>query len=174
MEGLRRPTSTADTSRCPSYDLCGLTLAKGCSVCPSGFTNDGCTCRRDAHIFSKQSYYRGAGSPLQCSAALDEDAGLCYAHCANGYDSAATTCYGPCRYPRPPLPPYTGPGLTVAVRSLPDNELLTRLHPEEGRFAIRLAPGWYRLKAGDEELSLKARRLKRDIAKVHSAQASAS
>jgi len=32
----------------------------------------------------------------------------------------------------------------------------------------------YLLKAGDEELSLKARRLKRDIAKVQSAQASAS
>src|SRR6187397_3596816 len=32
----------------------------------------------------------------------------------------------------------------------------------------------YLLKAGDEELSLKARRLKRDIAKVRSAQASAS
>jgi large subunit ribosomal protein L28 len=32
----------------------------------------------------------------------------------------------------------------------------------------------YLLKAGNEELSLKARRLKRDIAKVQSAQASAS
>jgi large subunit ribosomal protein L28 len=32
----------------------------------------------------------------------------------------------------------------------------------------------YLLKAGDEELSLKARRLKRDIAKVQSAQAAAS
>ena len=32
----------------------------------------------------------------------------------------------------------------------------------------------YLLKAGDEELSRKARRLKRDIAKVQSAQASAS
>ena len=32
----------------------------------------------------------------------------------------------------------------------------------------------YLLKAGDEELSLKARRLKRDVAKVQSAQASAS
>src|SRR4029078_8398037 len=32
----------------------------------------------------------------------------------------------------------------------------------------------YLLKGGDEELSLKARRLKRDIAKVQSAQASAS
>ena len=32
----------------------------------------------------------------------------------------------------------------------------------------------YLLKAGDEELSLKARRLKRDIAKVQGTQASAS
>jgi large subunit ribosomal protein L28 len=32
----------------------------------------------------------------------------------------------------------------------------------------------YLLKAGDDELSLKARRLKRDIAKVHSAQAQAA
>jgi large subunit ribosomal protein L28 len=32
----------------------------------------------------------------------------------------------------------------------------------------------YLLKAGDDELSLKARRLKRDIAKAHSAQAEAS
>ena len=32
----------------------------------------------------------------------------------------------------------------------------------------------YLLKAGDDELSLKARRLKRDIAKVQSAQASAN
>jgi hypothetical protein len=57
------------------------------------------------------------------------------------------TCYGPCRYPPPPLSPYTGPGLTVTVRSLPDDQLVARLHPKEGRFAIRLAPGWYRLKA---------------------------
>ncbi|HUU65946.1 MAG TPA: 50S ribosomal protein L28 [Methyloceanibacter sp.] len=32
----------------------------------------------------------------------------------------------------------------------------------------------YLLKAGDEELSLKARRLKRQVAKVHEAQAAAS
>ena len=32
------------------------------------------------------------------------------------------TCYGPCRYPPPPLSPYTGPGLTVVVRHLPDNQ----------------------------------------------------
>ncbi len=57
------------------------------------------------------------------------------------------TCYGPCRYPPQPLSPYAGPGLTVAVRSLPDNQLVAKLHPTDGRFAIKLAPGWYRLKA---------------------------
>jgi hypothetical protein len=57
------------------------------------------------------------------------------------------TCYGPCRYPPEPLSPYTGPGLTVAVRSLPDNRLVMRLHPKDGRFAVRVAPGSYRLKA---------------------------
>jgi hypothetical protein len=57
------------------------------------------------------------------------------------------TCYGPCRYPPQPLSPYTGPGLTVAVRSLADNELVAMLRSKDGRFAIRLGPGWYRLKA---------------------------
>ncbi len=57
------------------------------------------------------------------------------------------TCYGPCRYPPPPLPLYTGPGLTVAVRSLPDNRLVTRLHPTTGRFRVEVAPGSYRVRA---------------------------
>ena len=57
------------------------------------------------------------------------------------------TCYGPCRYPPQPLSPYAGPGLAVVVRSLPDTELVARLHPTDGRFAVKLAPGWYRLKA---------------------------
>jgi hypothetical protein len=57
------------------------------------------------------------------------------------------TCYGPCRYPPPPPSPYTGTGLGVKVRSLPTNELVARLHPADGRFAVKLSPGWYRLKA---------------------------
>jgi hypothetical protein len=61
------------------------------------------------------------------------------------------TCYGPCRYPPRPLSPYTGTGLTVAVRSLPDNQLVTRLHPTDGHFAVKLAPGSYRLKARVEQ-----------------------
>jgi hypothetical protein len=57
------------------------------------------------------------------------------------------TCYGPCRYPPPQLPPYTGPGLMVMVRHLPDSHLVAKLHPDGGYFAVTLAPGWYRLKA---------------------------
>jgi hypothetical protein len=57
------------------------------------------------------------------------------------------TCYGPCRYPPPPLPPYSGPGLTVVVRHLPDNRLVAKLHPAGGYFAAKVAPGRYRLKA---------------------------
>jgi hypothetical protein len=36
---------SSDNRRCPWYDKCGLFGARGCSVCPSGWKNDGCTCR---------------------------------------------------------------------------------------------------------------------------------
>ena len=56
------------------------------------------------------------------------------------------TCYGPCRYPPEPLPPYTGPGLTVSIRTV-DGDLVARLHPKEGRFAVAEPPGTYRVRA---------------------------
>ena len=52
---------SADNSKCPLYDKCGLTFSKGCSTCPAGFKNDGCTCRKDVEIIGKDSYGRGAG-----------------------------------------------------------------------------------------------------------------
>lgn len=55
----------ANNDRCPGYDKCGLTFAKGCSTCPAGYANDGCTCRRDVSIVSRQSYGRGAGYLLR-------------------------------------------------------------------------------------------------------------
>ena len=57
------------------------------------------------------------------------------------------TCYGPCRYPPKPLPPYIGPGLTVTVRSLPDHQLVAKLHPDDGHFAVKEPPGSYRVRA---------------------------
>jgi hypothetical protein len=57
------------------------------------------------------------------------------------------TCYGPCRYPPKPLPPYTGSDLTVTVRSLPDHRLIAKLYPTDGHFGIKVAPGPYRVRA---------------------------
>jgi hypothetical protein len=57
------------------------------------------------------------------------------------------TCYGPCRYPPKPLPPYTGSGLIVTIRSLPDHELVAKLHPDNGHFAVKEPRGSYRVRA---------------------------
>jgi len=56
---------SANTSRCPWYNKCGL--GSSCSTCPSGYSNDGCTCRRDAYIYAQPSYGRGAGTTPSCS-----------------------------------------------------------------------------------------------------------
>jgi len=56
---------SADTSKCPWYDKCGL--GSSCSKCPAGYENDGCTCRRDAYIYAQESYGRGAGTTPSCS-----------------------------------------------------------------------------------------------------------
>jgi hypothetical protein len=58
-----------------------------------------------------------------------------------------TTCYGPCQYPPPPPQLYTHDNLVVTIRSLPDRELVAKLHPTDGRFQIEVAPGLYRVRA---------------------------
>jgi len=57
------------------------------------------------------------------------------------------TCPGPCQDPPPPLPLYQGEGLTVVIRRLPERELVARLFPKDGTFAIAVAPGLYRVRA---------------------------
>jgi len=56
---------SANTSSCPWYNKCGL--GSSCSKCPSGYANDGCTCRIDAYVYAKSSYGRGAGSSATCT-----------------------------------------------------------------------------------------------------------
>jgi hypothetical protein len=56
---------SANTSACPWYNKCGL--GSSCSKCPSGYTKDGCTCRRDPYIYAQESYGRGAGTTPSCS-----------------------------------------------------------------------------------------------------------
>ena len=42
---------------------------------------------------------------------------------------------------------YTHDNLVVTVRSLPDRELVAKLHPKDGRFRVKVAPGAYRVRA---------------------------
>lgn len=85
-----------DSSNCPFYDACGLTFAKGCASCPSGFANDGCLCRKDAYIYAQESYTIPAGTIPGCAADEEEDAGLCYAKCKDGYKGVGPTCVKTC------------------------------------------------------------------------------
>jgi hypothetical protein len=88
----------ADTSKCPWYDICGLTFAQGCSVCPAGYHDDGCTCRIDPQIFWKSSYGRGVGGLPGCAAGQEEDAGLCYPPCTDGFTGVGPLCWGHDRF----------------------------------------------------------------------------
>lgn len=56
---------SADTSSCPWYNKCGV--GSDCNKCPSGYSNDGCTCRLDAYIYAQPSYGRGAGTTPTCT-----------------------------------------------------------------------------------------------------------
>jgi hypothetical protein len=48
----------SDNSACPGYDKCGLTLKRGCSKCPEGFDNHGCTCSHGAKWIDVENYNR--------------------------------------------------------------------------------------------------------------------
>ena len=65
----------------------------GCCVCspncPSGMTDIGVSCQ-------KNSYGRGAGTPLQCASGLEEDAALCYTPCSQGFTGKGPVCWAAC------------------------------------------------------------------------------
>lgn len=58
-----------------------------------------------------------------------------------------TTCYGPCSEPAPTPPRYTGEGLIVTVKELPDRARVAKLHPRNAAFELQVAPGAYRVRA---------------------------
>ena len=45
---------------------------------------------------TKNTYGRGAGTPLVCASGLEEDAGLCYTPCSSGYTGNGPVCWGSC------------------------------------------------------------------------------
>lgn len=67
--------------------------AAGCCVCspncPNGMQDTGAHC-------TKQSYGRGAGTPLICEAGLQQDAALCYTPCSANYKGVGPVCWGQC------------------------------------------------------------------------------
>jgi hypothetical protein len=88
---------SSNNSACPWWDTCGLTFARGCSTCPAGFQNDGCTCRIDADIYFKNSYDRGAGTvPNGCAAGRELQNGLCYEPYRAGFNGEGPVCWDSC------------------------------------------------------------------------------
>lgn len=65
--------------------------------CPTGYTDDGLFCRKDAHIFVKASYTRGPGVPMICATNQEGQGGLCYPKCQVGYSGAGPVCWQNCK-----------------------------------------------------------------------------
>ena len=57
-----------------------------------------------------------------------------------------TTCYGPCAYPPPPSPRYTGP-VTITVQRASNAALVASREASDGRFRIRVKRGRYDVSA---------------------------
>jgi hypothetical protein len=53
-----------------------------------------------------------------------------------------TTCLGPCAYPAPPPPTYSGES-TVTIRRAGDGTTVATVTPVNGSFRVRLRRGWY-------------------------------
>eukprot|EP00943_MAST-04B_sp_MAST-4B-sp1_P008058 g8058.t1 len=71
--------------------------------CKPGYVDEGALCRKDKSIitYAKHSYGRGAGYPLTCAAGQQEDAGLCYPYCKDGYSGVGPVCWINCENPDP-------------------------------------------------------------------------
>ncbi len=65
--------------------------------CDAGYIDDGATCRKDAHIFGKETKTRGVGKPLStCPSGQDKDALLCYPKCNSGFHGVGPVCWQDC------------------------------------------------------------------------------
>jgi hypothetical protein len=64
-----------------------------------------------------------------------------------------STCYGPCVYPQPASPPYTGSGLTVEIRRASDGALVASRQPSDGHFRAKVKRGLYMVRAVVSEVT---------------------
>ena len=81
--------------------------------------------------------------------AAPADAGKRSGQGPSGIDGTVfnSTCPGPCIYPPPPQPQYTGGGLTVQIRRAGDGTLVESLNPTDGHFRVRVRRGFYDVSA---------------------------
>lgn len=63
--------------------------------CPPGYNDDGATCRF-LNIRAKDSYGRGVGTIPNGCGTQENDAGLCYNECRDGYDGVGPVCWKQC------------------------------------------------------------------------------
>jgi len=87
----------AKTNGCPWYDECGLFT--DCSVCPEGYSAEGCLCSYNGDPFMKQTYSRGVGELGGCGPGMVEDLGLCYPPCPKGWTGVGPVCWRDCAVP---------------------------------------------------------------------------
>ncbi|MFZ4656069.1 MAG: Ig-like domain-containing protein [Caldilineaceae bacterium] len=65
--------------------------------CPDGFRTEGeGICVSDVEEFIRDSYTRGAGTPLGCGSGEEQDGALCYPLCRAGYDGVGPVCWQEC------------------------------------------------------------------------------
>lgn len=95
-------TRGADVSKCPWYDICGLTFSRGCSNCNRypGTSNHGCTCHKTMQVRAKKTYGRGVGKPLQCASNEVQQGLFCYPACKKRggkyFDLTGNVCWEKC------------------------------------------------------------------------------
>jgi hypothetical protein len=63
-----------------------------------------------------------------------------------------STCYGPCAYPQPASPPYSG-SVTVEIRRAADGALVATRQPTDGHFRAKVKRGLYTVTALVNETS---------------------
>ena len=129
--GVGRPMPCRDDYQDRQAGLCYKNCKEGYKgvgpvcwrFCTEGFTDDGATCRKNAHIFSKESKPRGVGLvPKTCPAKKVMQHGLCYAPCPSGFKGVGPVCWKSCTNPNAKvgsvqMPTECGAGCTTTKQS---------------------------------------------------------
>ncbi|MDD5210418.1 MAG: hypothetical protein PHV36_13580 [Elusimicrobiales bacterium] len=103
---INKPLTKKGTWKC-SWKV-GKTCMMKKLTCPGGYAKAGLFCALKAPAvpagykgpsgldLAKASYGRGAGSPMDCKAGQQEDAGLCYKPCESGFSGVGPVCWMNC------------------------------------------------------------------------------